>query len=106
MGARSGRARPFVSTVSYATAAIPLSAGAVLDDDVVPLLDELTCSGRGQGDPVLVRLDLLDDTDLHGGGTLACRERGLEQPQGDLDHRLQVCDGDVLGGCVDLGHPV
>src|SRR5919109_4405004 len=32
--------------------------------------------------------------------------RLLEQGQGDVDHALQVGDGDVLLRCVDLGHAV
>jgi hypothetical protein len=45
-------------------AAVP---GLVLDQHVVAALHELARAGRGQRDPVLVRLDLLDDADLHLG---------------------------------------
>ena len=31
---------------------------------------------------------------------------GVDQRQGHLDHRLEVVDGDVLVGGVDLHHPV
>src|SRR5207244_3664351 len=40
---------------------------AALDEDVVTALDELACTGRRERDAVLVRLDFLDDADLHRG---------------------------------------
>ena len=42
-------------------------AGARLDEHVVPALHELAGAGRRERDPVLVGLDLLDDSDLHQG---------------------------------------
>ena len=40
-------------------------ARARLDEHFVAALDELASAGRRQSDPVLVRLDLIDDSDLH-----------------------------------------
>src|SRR3989337_1695577 len=31
---------------------------------------------------------------------------GVDQGERDVDHRVEVGDGDVLVGCVDLPHPV
>ena len=42
-------------------------ARALLDEHVVPALHELAGTGRRERDPVLVGLDLLDDSDLHEG---------------------------------------
>jgi hypothetical protein len=42
-------------------------AGARLDDHVVPALNKLPRARGRQRDAVLVGLDLLDDSDLHGG---------------------------------------
>ena len=40
-------------------------AGAGLHEDAVAALDELACAGGCQRDPVLIRLRLSRDTDLH-----------------------------------------
>ena len=42
-------------------------AGPRLDEHVVTALHELAGTGRRERDPVLVGLDLLDDSDLHEG---------------------------------------
>src|SRR4051812_36608901 len=45
-----------------------------------------------------------------GSKTLVTRPRlsesGIEQRERHVDHRVEVGDGDVLGRCVDVGHPV
>ena len=41
-------------------------AGVLLDEDLVPVADQLVHAGRGDGHPVLVVLDLAGDADLHG----------------------------------------
>ena len=55
---------------------------AGLDEHVVTALDELARPGRGQRDPVLVRLDLLDDSDLHRGEnpSFSAVARAVEEP--------------------------
>src|SRR3989337_1456567 len=37
---------------------------------------------------------------------LSCISGGIDQSQRHIDHGLDVVDGDVLVGRVDLGHPV
>src|SRR5439155_19681458 len=43
-------------------------AGALLDRDVVAAVEQLERAGRRERNAVLVRLDLLRDTDLHAAG--------------------------------------
>ena len=56
------RAGPLVRLVPERAA----RAGAGLDEDVVPSLDELPRARRCERDPVLLRLDLAGDADPHG----------------------------------------
>ena len=66
---------------SYCSSANWLPAPAsVLDDDLVPALDELARARGRQRDPVLLRLDLLGDADSHAAD-LTSRRRCLSSRQ-------------------------
>src|SRR5204862_3651 len=59
------------------------AAGAGLDEHFVAALDELTRTRRGERDAVLVRLDLLDDANLHRARnpSLSCYSEVLRPPR-------------------------
>ena len=47
-------------------------AGALLDEDLVPVLRQLVHTGGRDRDAVLVVLDLAGDADLHGDDLILC----------------------------------
>ncbi len=56
-------------------------SGRRLDEDLVPALDQLAGTGRGERHPVLVGLDLLRNADTQGPETLS-RRRRVTKPRG------------------------
>ena len=68
-------------------------AGALLDRDVVPAVDQLERAGGRQRDAVLVRLDLLGDADPHAArkptdaGRRPLVERHRQDPDGNAPRR-------------------
>ena len=78
----------------------------------MPTPAQLDDAGGRQRDARLVLLDLPDDADLHAVPPVLIWLRdssaagGLDQAKRDAEHPVQVGDGDVLRGGVDLGHAV
>src|SRR5207237_5869274 len=93
---RGGVAEPAPHTLVRGVGERAPPAGACLHDHLVTALDELASTGRCKRDPVLVRLDLLDDADFHGRETLACGGfADCESVQCEVTHSSRSHDRDA-----------